>query len=163
MNGKLRNMASIYLYDENNRILLLYRVGSRVVNNAYIGTAGGHFEKEELNDSKSCILRELREETGLTINDISNPNLKYITLRYKNDEIRQNYYYFAKIINPNKKIQSSEGKLKWFKCEEILELDMPHTAKYVIEHYIKEGRNNNKIYGGVATSYGVEFTELKQI
>jgi len=161
MDGKLRNMASIYLYDENNRILLLYRVGSRVVNNSYIGTAGGHFEKEELNDSKSCILRELKEETGLTINDISNPNLKYITLRYKNDEIRQNYYYFAKIINQNKKIQSSEGELKWFKCEEILELDMPHTAKYVMEHYIKEGRHNNKIYGGVATSDGVEFTELK--
>ncbi len=31
MNDKLRNMASIYLYDDTNRMLLLYRIGSRVV------------------------------------------------------------------------------------------------------------------------------------
>ena len=79
MNGLLRNMTSIYLYDDDNRVLLLYRVGSRVVNNAYIGTAGGHFEKEELNDAKKCVLRELYEEVGLTVSDIEEPKLRYVT------------------------------------------------------------------------------------
>ena len=78
MDGKLRNMTSIYLYDEKGRILMLYRMGSKVIKDSYIGTAGGHFENPELNDAKACALRELKEETGLTINDITEPQLKYV-------------------------------------------------------------------------------------
>lgn len=64
MDGKLRNMTAIYLM-KGDKILLLYRQGGSVVNNVWIGSAGGHFEKEELNDAESCILREMKEELGL--------------------------------------------------------------------------------------------------
>ena len=47
--GKLRNMTAIYLL-QNDKILLLYRQGSRVVNNLWTGSAGGHFEEWELNE-----------------------------------------------------------------------------------------------------------------
>ena len=70
---------------------------------------GGHFEKDELNDAKKCVLRELKEETGLITEDI-----------------------------------------------EELEL------KYVIDHYLKEGRKKNRLYGGIATPTGVEFVELNE-
>lgn len=43
MDGKLRNMTSIYLSDNNNNLLLLYRIGSEAIKDSYIGTAGGHF------------------------------------------------------------------------------------------------------------------------
>lgn len=162
MDGKLRNMTSIYLYDENNKILFLYRIGSKVVDKSYIGTAGGHFENNELNDSKKCVLRELYEETGLTSKDIADLNLRYVTLRYKKNEIRQNYYFFAKLINKEKTIKSNEGELRWFSFDEIPNLTMPHTAKYVIQHYIEKGRKNNKLYGGIAIPTGVTFTELNQ-
>ena len=89
MDGKLRNMASIYLR-QKNRFLLLYRTGSRVIADSYTGTAGGHFEPEELNDAKACVLRELQEETGLTEQEIRGLKLRYITLRLKNGEVRQN-------------------------------------------------------------------------
>lgn len=69
---KTRNMTSIYLV-KDKKMLLLYRIGSRVIKNSYTGTAGGHFEKEELNDPKACVLRELLEETGLGEKDIGNP------------------------------------------------------------------------------------------
>ncbi len=161
MDGKLRHMTSIYLYDDE-KMLMLYRIGSRVVNNSYIGTAGGHFENNELNDAKKCILRELEEETGLTEKDISEPSLRYVTLRYKKSEIRQIYYFFAQLKNKDINITSNEGKLNWFKYNEIHELNMPHTAKYVVEHFIKEGKNNNKLYGGIAIPNGVSFTELKE-
>ena len=49
MEGKLRNMTSIYILDDNDRMLLLYRMGSKVISDSYTGTAGGHFEKDELN------------------------------------------------------------------------------------------------------------------
>ena len=43
MIGKLRNMTSIYL-TKNDRVLLLFIEGGRVVNNVWTGSAGGHFE-----------------------------------------------------------------------------------------------------------------------
>ena len=63
--GKLRNMTSIYLTC-GDEILLLHRHGSKVVNNLWVGSAGGHFEPDELNDAKACVLRELREELNIT-------------------------------------------------------------------------------------------------
>ncbi len=162
MNGKLRNMSSIYIFDENDKVLLLYRIGSKVIKDSYIGTAGGHFEESEINDAKRCILRELEEETNLKQNDIDGIQLRYVTLRLKNEEIRQNYYFFAKLKKQNDMINSNEGILKWFNTEELKDISMPHTAKYVIEHYIKEGRYNDKLYAGIAIKSGLNFTELNQ-
>lgn len=89
---KLRNMTSVYFYNVSG-LLCLYRLGSRVADHMYIGSAGGHFEEGELNDPQKCVLRELEEELGLTEEDISGLTLRYITLRLKNGEIRQNYYF----------------------------------------------------------------------
>lgn len=48
MIGKLRNMTAIYLI-KDDKVLLLFRQGGRVVNNVCTGSAGGHFEDFELN------------------------------------------------------------------------------------------------------------------
>ena len=69
MNGKLRNMASIYIIN-NESMLMLYRIGSKVVPPSWCGI-GGHFERDELNDARACVLRELEEEMHLTEGDIS--------------------------------------------------------------------------------------------
>lgn len=74
----LRNMAGIYLLN-NNKILLLYRQGSKVANNTWIASAGGHFEELELNDAKACALREMQEELSVTEEMISDIKLRYIT------------------------------------------------------------------------------------
>lgn len=69
MDGKLRNMAGVYIIDRD-KMLLLYRIGSRVVEPSWCNI-GGHMEKEELNDTKAGMLRELNEEIGLTESDLS--------------------------------------------------------------------------------------------
>ena len=157
----LRNMTSIYLYDGNNRMLMLYRIGSRAIKDSYIGTAGGHMEADEINDPKACVLRELKEEVGLTQNDIENIELRYICLRNKLGEIRQNYYFFARIKNSSTELKSEEGILEWFNYDEIKNLDMPHTAKYMIKHYIDVGRFNKKLYIGVGNPGKVDFAEAE--
>ena len=86
MDGKLRNMTSLYITDAD-RMLLLFRQGSRVVNDVWVGSAGGHFEESELNDAKACVLRELEEELGLRENDIRNLALRDVTLRRIKGEI----------------------------------------------------------------------------
>lgn len=163
MDGKLRNMTSVYLR-KGDKFLLLYRMGSRVVGNSYTGTAGGHFEPEELNDAKACVLRELQEETGLTEQDVVDLKFRYITLRLKNNEVRQNYYFFAELADQVdvSKISSDEGELRWFAPEEMESLEMPHSAKYMLLHYIKTGQYTNYLYGGITTEDGVTFMELKE-
>lgn len=162
-NGKLRNMTSIYLLN-NGKVLLLYRQGSKVVDNVWIGSAGGHFEEYELNDAKACVLRELEEELSVTEDMLSNLALRYITLRRANGEIRQNYYFFANLKSDVKReITSNEGILKWFEFSELSELKMPFSAQHMMEHYLRVGMYNDKVYGGIADGSKVVFTELREV
>lgn len=157
----LRNMAGIYITN-GDKMLLLYRIGSRVVQPSWCNI-GGHFEEFELNNSKACALREVFEETGIKESDITNLNFKYVTLRNKNNEIRQNYYFFADLSNKNLQLQEcNEGILEWVEIDKVLEREMPYTAKEVLKHYFSVGKDNNNIYAGVATAIEVVFTELQE-
>ena len=155
---KLRNMTSLYLV-EDDRILCLYRIGSRVVSDKYVGSAGGHFEPEELNNPRACILREMKEELGLVESDVEGLTLRYITHRLMGDEIRQNYYFFGR-LKEQRDLVSTEGNLRWVSLEEIPELPMPVSAKHMILHYLKTGRFNNAIYGGITEESGTNFVPM---
>lgn len=157
---KLRNMTSLYLVDEN-RVLCLYRVGSRVIGNKYIGSAGGHFEEGELNDPLTCILREMREELELSETEVEDMTLRYITHRLAGGEIRQNYYFFGR-LKETQPLESTEGKLKWISFEDIPALEMPVSAKHMILHYLEEGRFTDKLYCGVTEENGTRFVEMKE-
>lgn len=162
MDGQLRNMTSIYL-SKGSRMLLLYRQGSRVVNDMWIGSAGGHFEPFELNDARACVLRELYEELGITENDIENMKLRYVTLRRSGGEIRQNYYFFADLKESIcDEFSSNEGISRWVDRSELLSLEMPFTSKYVMEHYLEEGYKTDMVYGGIADGEKVVFTEMPE-
>lgn len=163
MDGKLRNMTGLYLR-RGNKLLLLYRIGSKVISDSYASSAGGHFEEKELNDAKACVLRELCEETGLTEREIDKLSLRYITLRLKNNEIRQNYYFFADMKDSGDDLTSNEGTLRWFEMDELSEAMpiMPFSAYYVVNHYIEIGKDTDTLYAGIATEAGVSFTEMKE-
>jgi len=185
MDGKLRNMTAIYLRCHEGMILL-YRMGSRVVGNSYTGTAGGHFEQDELNDARACVLRELQEETGLGEAELENLEMRYVTLRLKNGEIRQNYYFFADLskavleqwgltnsgiygdaIAERRQVtlhsvSSNEGRLEWVPNENMLELEMPASAKMMMEHYLAVGKDTHVVYGGVTEVVGTSFVEFRE-
>lgn len=157
---KLRNMTSVYLEGEQG-ILCLYRVGSRVVSNRYIGSAGGHFEPEELNDPRACILREMEEELGLAESDVEGLKLRYITHRYMQGEIRQNYYYFAR-LKADRELSSTEGTLRWVREPEFTDLPMPVSAKHMMLHYLAQGRYTDLLYGGITRENGTEFVPMME-
>ena len=160
MLGKLRNMTGIYLL-KGDKILLLYRQGGKVVNNVWTASAGGHFEKDELNDAKACAIRELYEELGLSEDDVEDMKFRYIALRNVKGEIRQNYYFFAELKDSvDENLHSNEGECKWFSLDEIGDLEMPITAKYVMEHYCKVGRFTNEVYVGVTYPDRIEMNVL---
>jgi len=161
--GKLRNMSTVYLTC-NDKILLLYRKGSIVIADSWTGSAGGHFEEQELNDARACVLRELNEELAVDEKMIEKLKLKYITLRRTNGEIRQNYYFFAELKNgENLQLKSNEGEVEWFPLnDELNKLNMPFTAQHVIRHYLNIGNHTNKTYGGIANEKEVVFSDLPE-
>ena len=159
MNIALRNMTSVYLTGEQG-ILCLYRIGSRVASNRWIGSAGGHFEPEELNDPRACVLREMQEELGLTESDVEGLTLRYLTHRLMEGEIRQNYYYFAR-LKEDRELWSTEGNLRWMSFDEIPDLYMPVSAKHMILHYLKEGRFTDHLYCGVTEETGTRFVIMR--
>ena len=134
-----------------------------MVNDVWVGSAGGHFEECELNDARACVLRELQEELGITESEIENLYLRYVTLRRTKGEIRQNYYFFADLKDgANEKISSNEGVSRWFSLSELPSLEMPFTSKYVIKHYLAVGYKTDMIYGGIADGEKVIFTEMPE-
>ena len=157
----LRNMASVYIF-HRDQVLMLYRIGSRVVAPSWCGI-GGHFEAEELNDPRRCVLRELWEETGIPEEALCNLALRYISLRLKNDEIRQNYFFFADLQRSLPALPAcDEGILAWIPVQDVLGKDMPHSARACLAHYLETGRTDTRLYGGVATPAGVDFTVLSE-
>ena len=156
---KLRNMTSLYLVEED-KVLCLYRIGSRVVSNKYIGSAGGHFEPQELNDPRACILREMEEELGLRESDVDELSLRYITHRLMEGEIRQNYYFFGR-LKDKRELASTEGMLHWIPFGEIPQLPMPVSAKHMILHYLQIGQFNEEIYGGITEKTGTTFVPMR--
>ena len=156
---KLRNMTSLYLVEED-KILCLYRVGSRVVSNKYVGSAGGHFEPRELNDPRACVLREMEEELGLREENVEGLTLRYITHRLMEGEIRQNYYFFGR-LKEKRELTSTEGTLRWVPFEEIPQLPMPVSAKHMILHYLETGRFTEEIYGGITEETGTKFVPMR--
>ena len=142
---------------------MLERIGSKVIDSGlYTGTAGGHFEKEELGDPKACALRELYEETGLKESDLRNLHLRYICMRNKAGELRVNHYFFAELAAKPAEIHSNEGNLRWVPEEEVCSLPMPFSAKHAVVHYVTEGCRTDALYIGLKTAEGMEFHEMAE-
>ena len=159
MNPGLRNMTSLFFIREDG-LLCLYRIGSRVANKKYVGACGGHFEEDEVDSPEKCALREMQEELGLKDTDIEDLTLRYVTLRYYNGEIRQNYYFFAR-LKGERALSSTEGTLRWCSWEELQTLDMPLSARHMMDHYLTVGRFDENRYAGVTEPGGTRFVKLQ--
>ena len=159
---RLRHMTAVYLC-QKGRILLLYRQGGRVVNNVWVGSAGGHFEPDELNDPRACVLRELGEELGLTEAQLTDLKLRYIVLRNTKGEVRQNYFFFAELqAGAEQGLVSDEGQLHWFGLEELPSLPMPLSARQAIDHWLAVGRHDQLLYGGVTHEDKATFVAMTE-
>ena len=147
---------------KHREMLLLYRIGSRVVAPSWCGI-GGHFEAPELNDARAAALRELEEEIHLTEDSLEQLQLRYVTMRLKNGEIRQNYYFFAELKDGvSVDLRCDEGICEWVPYEDVMKRKMPYTARFVVEHYLEKGQENADLYAGIAHPGGVLFQVLEE-
>ncbi len=159
MNPTLRNMTSLFFWEEDG-LWCLFRRGSRVANNKYVGACGGHFEEHELSSPENCVLREMKEELGLYPSDVEGLTLRYLTVRYMGQEIRQNYYFFGR-LKGRKPLTSTEGDLRFFTWKELSSIDMPVSARHMMDHYLKVGRFDEERYAGITEPEGSRFVRLR--
>lgn len=146
-NISLRNLTTIYIFDED-RVLLMHKLHSRVFTGAIWSGIGGHFEPSELNEPTTCVLRELHEETGIAPEDVTNLKLRYVTTRLAQDELRQQYIFFADLARPVEIVPCEEGEVSWVPLVTLFDRQMSLTNELCLRHYFQSGRSSDAIFVG---------------
>ena len=153
-------MTSVFL-TRDDRVMLLYRKGSSVIDDSWVGI-GGHVEPEEIADPTRAALRELHEETGLRHHDVADLSLRYVALRDTGAELRLTYYFTASLRRGvPEPTECPEGQLQWFDLSIAPpRLNMPPTAQAAFEHWLTYGRHDTQARAIVMTPDGAQTMPL---
>ena len=148
MSEKLREkvclMNMCIVRDKENNVIALDKV-----NSCYTGTTfpGGHVEKNE--SFESAMIREIKEETGLTIRK---PEL--LGLYHWNEKGIHNVGMIYTAVDFEGELQSSEeGKVYWIPLDELKKRELARGTEYIIE--MLEDRSINECYVEL-TEHGYE-------
>ena len=107
------NTTLCYVF-RGDEVLMLHRVKKKqdINKDKWIGI-GGKFEDQESPDA--CILREAKEETGLTLRDLRCRGV--ITFLTENPEDGEYMYLFTADSFEGEMIECNEGDLQWVRRE----------------------------------------------
>lgn len=108
-----------YIRNEDS-YLLLHRIKKEndINKDKWIGV-GGHFEESE--SPEECLLREVKEETGLTLTSYKFHGI--VTFVSDNDPVEYMCLYSADSFT-GEIIECNEGKLEWIKKSDYLSLNL---------------------------------------
>lgn len=117
----MKNQLTTLCYIEKDKsYLMLHRITKKndINHDKWIGV-GGHFEHHE--SPEDCLLREVKEETGLTLKDFK---FRAIVTFIADDEPAEYMCLYTSNNFTGELIDCNEGKLEWvpFKKIETLEL-----------------------------------------
>lgn len=146
----LRQMTTAFLFHED-KVLMMKRSSNRFFNFEFWSGVGGHMEPEEINHPQEACLREISEESGLKQHDIADFTLRYILLRLKEDELRQQYVYFGRTGRKDF-ISSDEGELFWINQEELGSLHISTIVRLMLEDYFQSPGSTTVKVGTISMS-----------
>ncbi len=109
----MKNTTLCYIY-RGSKVLLLHRIKKEndLNEGMWIGI-GGHFEENE--SPEECALREVREETGLTMTDYRYRGIvTFVSDRYEGEYM---HLFTATETEGNLKEDCDEGVLQWIPKE----------------------------------------------
>ncbi len=130
-----RNMVCAFLEQDDN-ILCLRRSETKQLEPGKWTGVGGHMEHFEINCPYTACVREIREETGITEEDILYLEPRYITINRKDNEVRIAFYFFGKMARKVSLSETDEGILQWIPKSDILSYDLSNNVKYILEHWL---------------------------
>ena len=138
---KVRILTSAFLICDN-KVLLMKRGLHKKFGPGNWAGIGGHIEIEDIADyhsmdfSEACY-RELKEETGIEKTSAPNLQLKYISIRKVDGEIRYIYHYFTTVETEFSLPDCDEGALFWIDKEQIDELPMTVSVKVPLMNWLE--------------------------
>lgn len=122
---KNRSVLTTLCYIENKeQYLMLHRVSKKndINKDKWIGV-GGHFEKNE--SPEDCLLREVKEETGLTLTDYCFRGIITFCFQSENTEILTEYMCLYTARGYEGTITAcDEGVLEWVDKKDIFSLNL---------------------------------------
>ena len=115
-----RCLTTLCYIQKDNSYLMLHRVTKKndINHDKWIGV-GGHFEEGE--SPEDCLLREVREETGLTLESFKFRGI--VTFLSDDDPAEYMCLYTADKFSGNM-IKCDEGTLEWVPLGKIEELEL---------------------------------------
>lgn len=151
-------LATLCYIQKDNKTLMLHRVKKEDdMHQGKWNGLGGKFEPGE--SPEECVIREIREECGLTLR---NPILKGIMTfpQFSKGEDWWAFIFIAREFEGSLK-ESSEGDLEWIDNDKLFELDLWDGDKIFIEWLKKKGFFSAKfVYkDGKLTKHSVVFYE----
>ncbi len=134
---KPMNTTLCYIRNDKNEYLLLHRNSKEndLNEGKWIGV-GGKFEEGESADE--CVIREVFEETGLTLTKFHlHGVIKFVSDTWEDEDM---YLYSATGYTGNCRKRCEEGDLEWVSSKDVLKLPTWEGDRYFIEPLL-EGRD----------------------
>ena len=149
-------LATLCYVSKNNKTLMLYR--NKKENDYHEGKWNGLGGKFELGETpEECAIREIKEEAGLNVKDLTLKGFITFPLFDGKDD----WYVFLFVINEfdGELIDSPEGKLEWIDNDKLTRLNLWEGDKIFIPWLFQEKFFSAKFNyeNGKYKNYTVEF------
>lgn len=117
----IRNLSTLCYIEKDDCYLMLHRVSKKndINKDKWIGV-GGHFQTNE--SPEECLLREVQEETGLTLKSFQLRGIVTFICD-KNDEAEYMHLFTADEFE-GELVDCDEGTLEWIPKPEIYNLNL---------------------------------------
>ncbi|WP_037368462.1 NUDIX hydrolase [Selenomonas ruminantium] len=129
------NLTTLCYIEKDGRYLMMHRVKKAhdINKDKWVGI-GGHFEADE--SPEECLLREAREETGLTLTEYKQRGI----ITFMSDKWQTEYMFLYTASAYEGEIgECNEGTLEWIDKEKVYELPLWEGDK-IFFHLLEEQR-----------------------
>lgn len=129
----MKNVTLCYI-EKNGKYLLLHRTKKEndLNKDKWIGV-GGKFEDKE--SPEECVVREVKEETGLTLNSYE---LRCVVTFVSNEWETEYMYVFTSNDFTGKLIECNEGELEWIDKEKVRNMPTWEGDKIFLDRILED-------------------------
>ena len=131
----------LFLHFAGRFLLLKRSPNKRIAPGRWTGV-GGRVEAEEMNDLRTSMLRELREETDLTEDDLFQLSLRRVLYHNRAGEPLTGLLYYTAELKRYTLPKCTEGTLHWKAPADFAALDIIETTDQVLPHLVEDMRRD---------------------